>query len=1084
MCGQKEGYIMSAINSYFDKQLESLIKSEVGRTLIVFKGFGIEQIQQIITHPCSVLNDLSILQDGYLNLNALNSKWLDLAASIQTSNTPLVGFYEELLTIGQVLPRINIDKIIVVENNLLAPWVPCCLPYFIAEELFDYWQAEHEAPVGSHLADLLQVYGDVKLLRDQKALLLPITLDDERISVIPFWQGEILGQEPLYDEIECIESGSMRDWEYCLDITYGILQPALFLYKDEILPSRLKAILCASQLLNFDVFIDELDLYREKIEYNENQFIPVLQKYWGPTACFRPLLFYKDPDRSQETEVITQGQIIAEIVDQCEIAQEGEAFSNIFITAPTGSGKSILFQIPAIYLAEKYNLVTIVVSPLIALMNDQVDQLQHERGITIAACINSSMSIEERSNVIEQIHSREKSLLYLAPELLLSTHLQSFLGGRKVGLVVIDEAHTVTSWGRDFRSDYWFLGDFLKKAVHDGLIFPVLCLTATAVYSGEDDVVNDTIHELGLEKTIVHLGNVKRDNISFDICRHDPTKVDGKIETAKFDLTLKRMHEYIAKDEKVLTYFPYRSQVDQIYSRIPVGEHLKLRRYHGQIPSAERKMVERDYKKGTAMGLFCTKAFGMGIDVGDIKHVIHFAPTGTLSDYVQEIGRAARNTNIRGIAHIDYFPSDLRYVRSLNGISEMRQYQLREMLKKICAIQKAKKRRNLLISAETFEYLFKEKDVENRTKSGLMLLSKDLSNKYSFPVLIVRPKAMLSKNYINVPNEIENEFLNLYGTYCTFQQDVSSHTVPSQNQSRASDITVRSTGKTFLVDMAGIWENCYPDRAFGMFKKEFFEREFQAGKNVYTVSPRVRVEIRYTDDFSTISLKSKAVIEAITKVFEKYKHGETKQFSLRQFEVDLAEILQEKVVSHDKIGMLLDIFTENVDEGAIYSQSRNRIRVLRSRKMPGTDETGYFVSSPSYARLPNFFVHQIEQCKVNSVDNSFFRFYPLTQNKQIEIMPLLRFLELLGLATYEIRGGEKAEVFIRINDPAKIEYLANSGKYTNTVLQNIRVRHRNNERLLSAFFAADMRDEERWELIEQYFLGNEDYVRHVLNIES
>ena len=74
MCGQKEGYIMSAINSFFDKQLESLVKSEVGRTLIVFKGFGIEQIQHIITHPCSVLNDLSILQDGYLNLNVLNSK--------------------------------------------------------------------------------------------------------------------------------------------------------------------------------------------------------------------------------------------------------------------------------------------------------------------------------------------------------------------------------------------------------------------------------------------------------------------------------------------------------------------------------------------------------------------------------------------------------------------------------------------------------------------------------------------------------------------------------------------------------------------------------------------------------------------------------------------------------------------------------------------------------------------------------------------------------------------------------------------------------------------------------------------------
>jgi hypothetical protein len=104
------------------------------------------------------------------------------------------------------------------------------------------------------------------------------------------------------------------------------------------------------------------------------------------------------------------------------------------------------------------------------------------------------------------------------------------------------------------------------------------------------------------------------------------------------------------------------------------------------------------------------------------------------------------------------------------------------------------------------------------------------------------------------------------------------------------------------------------------------------------------------------------------------------------------------------------------------------------------------------------------------------------QNKQIEIMPLLRFMELLGLATYEIRGGEKAEVFIRINDPAKLEYLASSGKYTNNVLQSIQEHHRNNERLLTAFFSAYMNDEKRWELIEQYFLGNEDYGRHALNI--
>ena len=192
--------------------------------------------------------------------------------------------------------------------------------------------------------------------------------------------------------------------------------------------------------------------------------------------------------------------------------------------------------------------------------------------------------------------------------------------------------------------------------------------------------------------------------------------------------------------------------------------------------------------------------------------------------------------------------------------------------------------------------------------------------------------------------------------------------------------------------------------------------------------------------------------------------------------------LGERLVSHDKVGLLLDLFTENVDESPMYSQNRNRVRVLRSRKQSGIDETVFYVYNDAYARLPYYFKNQLEQCAVNTNNNSFFRFYPLIQNMQIEIMPLLRFLELLGLASYEIRGGEKAEVFIRVNDPDKLEYLATSGRYTNGVLQDIQKHHRNNERLLSAFFAADMNDDARWELIEQYFLGNEEYVKQVLHI--
>ena len=162
-----------------------------------------------------------------------------------------------------------------------------------------------------------------------------------------------------------------------------------------------------------------------------------------------------------------------------------------------------------------------------------------------ATCINSSISYEARQQRINEIRSGKKSIVYLAPELLLATGLQTLLGERKIGLLVIDEAHTVTSWGRDFRSDYWFLGDFLKSVKKNGYAFPVLCLTATAVYTGVDDVVNDTIAELDLNNPILHLGNVKRKNIRFDISCRQKNKYGEKLKTIKKILFLKKYSPFL-----------------------------------------------------------------------------------------------------------------------------------------------------------------------------------------------------------------------------------------------------------------------------------------------------------------------------------------------------------------------------------------------------------------------------------------------------------------------------------------------------------------------------------------------------------
>ena len=1075
----------------FIEKFNNIMKNSKKNELYIFKGFSIAQMKWLSQLPNSILNNAQIFIGDNLNLKIIDENWITIISNISKSSVALVGFYEELLVIKDDLNKLPIERIVVIENNIFKPWVPCCLSNDVAIRFFDFLKSENENE-DSIIKLLSKYYTDVKLLNNNQSLLLPIILDDEIISYENYFDEfkdlNIFTYVPDKNKIvKSLEIASIEYWNYCIECCKNNFDNTVFLQYSNSNKVNVKTLMALVTLLlqyGLEIKLVDSKLFDKKSNYNIEPFKKILNKYWGENAEFRELKFYQEPDLSKKIENISQGRLITEIVEQCELNLKNEPAQNIFITAPTGSGKSILFQIPAIYLAEKYDCVTIIISPLIALMNDQVIQLNNQ-GIKIAACINSTMSIDERRKIIEEIQNGKKSILYLAPELLLTTDLKTFLGGRKVGLVVIDEAHTVTSWGKDFRADYWFLGDFLKKAKRNGCEFPVLCLTATAVYSGDDDVVNDTIDELGLEQTIIHLGNVKRENIYFDIVNHSGDSLNNKIEDEKYKLTIERLKEYIIfNKEKVLVYFPYRRQVDEIYSKMEDYEKMRISRYHSKIPSSSRKITERSYKKGEVLGLVCTKAFGMGVDVSDIKHVIHFAPTGTLADYVQEIGRAARNKNIKGIAHMDYFKGDMRYVRVLNSLSEMRQYQLREMLKKISAIYDAKKKRNILISVETFEYLFKESDVENKTKTGLMLLAKDLLYKYTFPVLVVKPKIMLSKNYANIPLEIEDILLNKYGQYMEKQNNVKKHTMTYYDKyGEERNTLISNTGNIYLIDMAKIWENFYSDLTFGMFKKQFFEEVFEINGEKYKINPRVRIEIRFEDKFENVVNKVQYIVDTIVKIFAKHKKSEeNKLFTLKTFEKELNEMYQDKVIAHDKIGLLLDIFTESVNENSNYNIDKKQLRVIRKRQQSNMDEIVYFVSNSAYTRLTNYFIKKLKQCNPDK-DNKFYRYYPFTQDKSIDVMPLLRLLELLGLASYEIRGGEKAEVFIRINDPYKIKRLAMSN-YKNSVLDFIHKKHVRNQNLLAAFFNNDFTTEERWDIIEEYFLGHSDYVYNKLSLKN
>ena len=233
----------------------------------------------------------------------------------------------------------------------------------------------------------------------------------------------------------------------------------------------------------------------------ETYRLPELKERRGPEACreeigallgeiygysqFRDLEIYDDLFKGKSKTTLSQGRLIEHVVCEAEkgLGELEGSPDNILMTAPTGSGKSLLFQLPAIYLGRRYGALTLVISPLKALIVDQVESLQ-DLGYGRVAYASSDLSPEQKAEVYRRVREGEVDLFYLSPELLLSYDIHHFVGDRRIGLVVVDEAHTVTTWGKEFRVDYWFLGRYLAGLKQTlGYRFPLFALTATAVWT-------------------------------------------------------------------------------------------------------------------------------------------------------------------------------------------------------------------------------------------------------------------------------------------------------------------------------------------------------------------------------------------------------------------------------------------------------------------------------------------------------------------------------------------------------------------------------------------------------------------------
>ncbi|WP_209122547.1 ATP-dependent DNA helicase RecQ [Alkalihalobacillus sp. BA299] len=317
---------------------------------------------------------------------------------------------------------------------------------------------------------------------------------------------------------------------------------------------------------------------------------------------------------------------------QKEVIESLMNHENVLAMLPTGTGKSICFQLPALLLSG----TAIVVSPLLSLMEDQVQQLKSQ-GIKKVAAINSFLSLSERRAVIDQL--KQYKMIYISPESLMSNHIIAALSSIKVSLFVIDEAHCISQWGHDFRTDYLKLGEVWEK------LGKPTCLAITATATKE--VQRDIVTQLGMSQFTPYIYSVHRPNIALQIEKYND--VDKKIyNLVKYVKTLKG---------PALIYVSSRAWAENITIHLQNEGIQNVAYYHGGLENEDRLLIQQQFINGQLDIICCTNAFGMGINKSNVRYVIHFHFPQHMEAYLQEIGRAGRDGE-RSLALLLYCEDD------------------------------------------------------------------------------------------------------------------------------------------------------------------------------------------------------------------------------------------------------------------------------------------------------------------------------------------------------------------------------------------------------------------------------------------
>lgn len=1052
---------MSIVSRYLNKRVDKLINKTEG--IIVLKG-------------CSAYNNIS-----EVNLSSVINDKMGYFLNHVYSKKRVIS-YDEYLVLQPII-NMQYSKITILENNLFINLFPLTLSMDedIKEKLlvnFDQDKEGDKYEIGDIL-DYTNIYSNFKEIDGEYYVTYNEYFRSEKEEFIYLFDNKDSSEYEIIsdDNTKVIDINDEDDYVKIIkDLKAGISKNINIANKKNYITSILikEKLNILKEIFGKDTTISIVS--KSGITKNNKirkDYKEILKKYWGHDN-FRNIKVYDIPsldNKEKKVKEISQEEIIEGIVTETEKCINNKDYRDVFVTAPTGAGKSVMFQIPAIYLSEKdSDLLTIVISPLIGLMKDQVNNLELIN-YKYARTINSDITPIQKQEIINDIMDKKCNILYISPETLLSrSDIEQLIGTRKLGLVVIDEAHIVTTWGKQFRPDYWYLGDHLNKIkksqmkkTEKGTGFVIATFTATSIYGGIENMYEETIESMRMIDPITYLGYIKRSDLNINIKNEKAIKNKTEYELNKFDDLINQMDFAITFDKKMLIYFPTVALINRFYEYCMVKGYKEcVSKYHGQLPGYEKEENYQKFLNKDTNIMLATKAFGMGIDINDIEIVAHFAPTGNVCDYVQEIGRAARRSDLEGEAYYRFMSNDFKHINTLHGLSILKEYQLTEVIKKVYELHSAnilsqgknkkkitKKRNEMLVDAESFAHIFEnsfmsEDDGINKVKTAMLLIQKDFERRFSFSPFHVRPIPMFEIGFFKINPITQSRITMKYGKILD-EIDKELHICS--------------------VNLKKLWGNRFSMKhSFPQFKYLVYtkseELDFEFIDEIHSA---LIVDIDFKKNYVNIYER---YMEEI-RIFINQSVRKEEYYSVQEISDKLEEALN---INKYKAKTIADTLISSM---AVYIRDFSKstqAKVYTVKPLKNGDVKYKFLNGTSgfFKWIEKLFNKIIN----NIVDDKLYLVNEGTEIGFKEIIMGLGILETFEILNFSILGGKNSQIYIYVNETKTLSQIATQPwRYENKLLDMVSERHSVSVEMLTYLYEGKFPSDEIWNLIEDYFLG-------------